>query len=52
VKDISFRVDFIAGNSQTMQKMGFKGKIRQALYVFTLGRMAQATLVGSETKVF
>jgi hypothetical protein len=52
VEDIAFRVDFVAGNSQTMQKRGFKGKICWALNVFTLGPMAQATLVGSETRVF
>jgi hypothetical protein len=38
-------VDFVAGNSNTLQKLGLEGKINWVLNVFTLGPMAQGTLV-------
>jgi hypothetical protein len=40
VKDINFQVDFVAGNSNKLQKLGSEGKISWALYVFTLGPTA------------
>ncbi len=46
MEDIDFLVDFIAGNSKKLQKLGLEGKISSALNVFILGPMAQATLVG------
>jgi hypothetical protein len=45
VKDIDFRVDFVAGNSNKLQKLGLEGKVSRALNVFTLGSTAQAKLV-------
>jgi hypothetical protein len=38
-------VIFVVGNSNKLQKLGLEGKISQALNVFTLGPMVQATLV-------
>jgi hypothetical protein len=52
VEDIDFLVDFVAGNSNKLQKLGLEGKISSALNVFTLGPMAQATLVGIRKKRF
>jgi hypothetical protein len=41
VQDIAFLVDFVAGNSNKLQKLGLEGKIQlRALDVFTLGPMA------------
>jgi hypothetical protein len=55
VEDIDFWVNFVAENSNKLQKLGLEGKISWALNVFyilffienvfTLGPMAQATLV-------
>jgi hypothetical protein len=46
VEDIDFLVDFVAGNSNKLQKLGLKGKISWTLSVFTLRPTAQATLYG------
>jgi hypothetical protein len=46
VEDIDFLVDFVAGNSNKLQKLGLKGKISWTLNVFTLRPTAQATLYG------
>jgi hypothetical protein len=45
VEDIYFLVDFVARNSNNLQKLGSERKINWALNVFTLGPTAQATLV-------
>jgi hypothetical protein len=45
VEDIDFGVIFVVGNSKQLQKLGLEGKISQAFNVFTLGPVAQATLV-------
>ncbi len=45
VEDIYFLVDFVARNSNNLQKLGLERKINWALNVFTLGRTAQATIV-------
>ncbi len=45
MEDIDFLVDFVAGNSNKLQKLSLEGKISSALNVLTLGAMAQATLV-------
>ncbi len=39
MKDIDFGVDFVAGNSNKLQKLGLEGKIGQVFNVFTLGPM-------------
>jgi hypothetical protein len=49
VEDIDFWVIFVTGNSNKLQKLGLEGKISQAFNVFTLGPMAQATLVVNNT---
>jgi hypothetical protein len=36
VEDIDFWVDFVAGNSNKLQKLGLEGKISWALNEFTL----------------
>jgi hypothetical protein len=36
VEDIDFLVDFVAGNSNKLQKLGMKGKISRAINEFTL----------------
>ncbi len=46
MKDIDFLVNFVAGNSNKLQKLGLEGKISSALNVVTFGPMAQATLEG------
>jgi hypothetical protein len=38
-------MNFVAGNSNKLQKLGLEAKISWALNVFTLRPMAQATLV-------
>jgi hypothetical protein len=40
-----FLVDFVAGNSNKLQKLGLEGKISGSFNVFTLGPTTQATLV-------
>ncbi len=45
MKDIDFWVDFVAGNSNKLQKLSLEGKITWALNVITPGPTAQATLV-------
>ncbi len=45
MKDIDFWVIFVVGNSNKLQKLGLEGNISQAFNVFTLGPIAQATLV-------
>jgi len=40
-----FLLEFVAGNSNKLQKLGLERKINWALNVFTLGPMAQGTLV-------
>jgi hypothetical protein len=45
VEDIDFLLEFVAGNSNKLQKLGLERKINWALNVFTLGPMAQGTLV-------
>ncbi len=45
MKDIDFRVDFIAENSNKLQKLGLEGKVGRVLNVFALGSTAQAKLV-------
>ncbi len=52
MEDIDFLVNFVAGNSKKLQKLGLEGKISSALNVFTLEPMAQATLVGIKKKSF
>ncbi len=52
MKDIDFLVNFVAGNSNKLQKLGLEGKISSALNVVTLGPMAQATLVGKNVLFF
>ncbi len=37
MKEIYFGVDFLAGYSNKLQKLGLKGKFSSALNVFTLG---------------
>jgi hypothetical protein len=44
VEDIDFLVNFVAGNSKKLQKLGLEGKISSALNVFTLGPMARLHL--------
>jgi hypothetical protein len=46
VEDIDFLVNFVAENSNKLQKLGLKGKISWTLIVFTLRPTAQATLYG------
>ncbi len=36
MEDIDFLVDFVAGNSNKLQKLGMKGKISRAINEFTL----------------
>ncbi len=36
MEDADFLVDFVAGNSNKLQKLGLEGKISWALHVFTL----------------
>ncbi len=36
MEDIDFWMDFVAGNSNKLQKLGLEGKISRALNVFTL----------------
>jgi hypothetical protein len=36
VEDADFLVDFVAGNSNKLQKLGLEGKISWALHVLTL----------------
>ncbi len=48
MEGIDFEVDFIAGNSKKLQKLGLEGKISWALDVFTRGLMADATLIKIE----
>ncbi len=50
MEDIDFLVNFVAGNSNKLQKLGLEGKISSPLNVFPLGPMAQATLVGIKKK--
>jgi hypothetical protein len=45
VEGVDIWVDFIAKNSNKLQKLGLEGKISWVLNVFTLGPTAQATLV-------
>jgi hypothetical protein len=45
-----FLVDFVARNSNNLQKLGLERKINLALNVFTLGPTAQATLVGDKNE--
>ncbi len=45
MEDIDFLVDFVAGNSNKLQKSSLEGKISWALNVLTPGPTAQATLV-------
>ncbi len=45
MKGIDFWVNFVAGNSNKLQKLGLEGKFSWTLDVFTLGPTAQATLV-------
>ncbi len=50
MEDIDFRVDFIAKNSNKLQKLGLEGKkISWVLNVFTLGPTARATRVKKNT---
>ncbi len=49
MEDIDFLVDFVAGNSNKLQKLGLYEKISN---VFTLGPTAQATLVSLKLKMF
>jgi hypothetical protein len=39
VEDIDFGVDFVAGDSNKLQKLGLEGKINWALNVFTLSNL-------------
>jgi hypothetical protein len=41
VEDSEFLVDFVAENSNKLQKLGLEGKISRALGVFTFGPTAQ-----------
>jgi len=45
VEDIDFLLEFVAENSNKLQKLGLERKINWALNVFTLDPMAQGTLV-------
>ncbi len=45
VEGISFSVNFVAENSNKLQKLGLERQISWALNVFTPGPMSQATLV-------
>jgi len=40
VDDIDFWVDFVARNSNKLQKLGLEGKMSWVLNVFALGPMA------------
>ncbi len=50
MEDIDFLMDFVAGNSNKLQKLGLQGKISWTLNVFTLGPTTQATLVTMKEK--
>ncbi len=39
MEDIDFWVDFVAGDSNKLQKLGLEGKISWALNVFTLSNL-------------
>ncbi len=45
MEDIDFWVDFVVGNSNKLQKLGWEGKISGNFNVFTLGPTTQAILV-------
>ncbi len=49
VEDIDFWMDFVAENSNKLQKLGLDGRISWAFNVFTLEPMAQATLIRIKT---
>ncbi len=48
VEDIDIWVDFVVGNLNKLQKLGLDRKINGNFNVFTLGPMAQATLVAND----
>jgi hypothetical protein len=50
VEDIDFLVNFVAENSNKLQKLGLKGKISWTLNVFTLRPRAQAIHRMGETQ--
>jgi hypothetical protein len=45
LKNIDFWMDFVVGYSNKLQKLGLEGKISWVLNVFTLGPIAQVTIV-------
>jgi hypothetical protein len=49
-RECDFWMNFVAGNSNKLQKLSLQAKFSWALNVFTLGPMAQATLVSMKIK--
>jgi hypothetical protein len=52
VHNIDFSVDFDAGNSNKLQKLGLEQKINLVLNVLTIGPTSHATLVSVITQFF
>ncbi len=50
--DIDFLIDFAAKSLNKLQNLGLEGKINWALNVFTLGQIAQDTLVPIKRELF